>query len=160
MKSMHIDSVINFPFPTPPDRDALRKAETTLTHIGALEAPKQALTGTVVPDILVGGQVTEVGKVMSLFPLLPRFARMLVSGRQRGCLPYVVVMVSALSVGDPFLHEEHLDQVDEAEEEDDIETMLVQSEELKAKAQRKQLRRAYYKMQEVQFILILMSYLS
>lgn len=27
MKSMNIDTVINFPFPTPPDRDSLRKAE-------------------------------------------------------------------------------------------------------------------------------------
>ncbi|THH01498.1 hypothetical protein EW026_g1188 [Hermanssonia centrifuga] len=36
MKSMHIDAVTNFPFPTPPDRLSLRKAEVILTHLGAL----------------------------------------------------------------------------------------------------------------------------
>ena len=36
MKSMHIDAVVNFPFPTPPDRQSLRKAETVLSRLGAL----------------------------------------------------------------------------------------------------------------------------
>jgi ATP-dependent RNA helicase DHX37/DHR1 len=27
MKGMHIDKVVNFPFPTPPDRESLRQAE-------------------------------------------------------------------------------------------------------------------------------------
>jgi ATP-dependent RNA helicase DHX37/DHR1 len=37
MKSMYIDAVVNFPFPTPPDRAALKKAEATLTNLGAIE---------------------------------------------------------------------------------------------------------------------------
>ncbi|KAF9077697.1 P-loop containing nucleoside triphosphate hydrolase protein [Rhodocollybia butyracea] len=93
MKGMHIDAVINFPFPTPPDRISLQKAEKVLQYLGALN--KEA-------------QITELGKTMSLFPLSPRFSRMLVSGQQHKCLPYVVAIVSALSVGDPFLHEEAL----------------------------------------------------
>lgn len=27
MKAMNIDTIVNFPFPTPPDRDSLYKAE-------------------------------------------------------------------------------------------------------------------------------------
>ncbi|KAF6757513.1 DHX37 protein [Ephemerocybe angulata] len=104
MKSMHIDTVINFPFPTPPDRLALQKAERTLIHLGAL-TPDAASTAT--------------GRAMALFPLAPRFARMLVSGQQHGCLPYVITIVSALSVGDPFLFEESLNEAHSSDSEDD-----------------------------------------
>ena len=115
MKSMHIDAVVNFPFPTPPDRFSLKKAEDVLTHLGALTAAQS--------NTDLGGRITDIGRAMSLFPLSPRFSRMLVSGRQHGCLPYVIAIVSALSVGDPFLREEALEQEgalsddeDEAEE--------------------------------------------
>ncbi|KAF8073607.1 P-loop containing nucleoside triphosphate hydrolase protein [Lyophyllum atratum] len=104
MKSMHIDAVINFPFPTPPERSALHQAEKVLTHLGALSTPRLLTAGA---DV-AGGQITDLGKTMSLFPLSPRFSRMLVNGQQHGCLPYVVTIVSALSVGDPFLHDEGL----------------------------------------------------
>ncbi|KAG8891662.1 putative ATP-dependent RNA helicase DHR1, partial [Tulasnella sp. 408] len=40
MKAMHIDAVVNFPFPTPPDRQALQKAEQVLIHLSALENPQ------------------------------------------------------------------------------------------------------------------------
>ncbi|KAJ3822852.1 P-loop containing nucleoside triphosphate hydrolase protein [Lentinula raphanica] len=93
MKGMHIDAVVNFPFPTPPDRISLQKAEKILRYLGALDT---------------SGEITELGKTMSMFPLSPRFSRMIVSGQQHKCLPYVIAIVSALSVGDPFLHEEAL----------------------------------------------------
>lgn len=98
MKSMHLDSVMKFPFPTPPERTSLRKAEKTLTNLGALK-PENSFKSS-------EPAITDLGRSMSLFPLSPRFSRMLVSGQQRGCLPYVITLVSALSVGDPFLREE------------------------------------------------------
>ncbi|KAF5338958.1 hypothetical protein D9611_008721 [Ephemerocybe angulata] len=113
MKSMHIDTVINFPFPTPPDRLALQKAERTLIHLGAL-TPDAASTATV-----GSAKISELGRAMALFPLAPRFARMLVSGQQHGCLPYVITIVSALSVGDPFLFEESLNEAHSSDSEDD-----------------------------------------
>jgi ATP-dependent RNA helicase DHX37/DHR1 len=94
MKAMHIDTITNFPFPTPPDRTTLQKAEKVLTYLGAL---KSSLTAD--------AEITDLGRTMALFPVSPRFSRMLVSGQQHQCLPYVITMVSALSVGDPFLHE-------------------------------------------------------
>ena len=42
---------------------------------------------------------------MNLFPLSPRFAKILMIGQQHGCLPYVIAIVSALSVGDIFVPE-------------------------------------------------------
>lgn len=121
MKGMHIDAVVNFPFPTPPDRNNLQKAEKVLHYLGALSKE---------------GQITELGKTMSLFPLSPRFSRMLVSGQQHQCLPFVIAIVSALSVGDPFLHEEALlasadsdDDDDEAEELKHLTSAAVRTKE-------------------------------
>lgn len=91
MKSMGIHTIANFPFPTAPDRKALVKAEKLLKYLGALDNQK--------------GLVTPVGKKMSLFPLSPRFSKMLLIANQQGCLPYVIALVSGLSVGDPFLTE-------------------------------------------------------
>ncbi|KAJ7675833.1 P-loop containing nucleoside triphosphate hydrolase protein [Mycena polygramma] len=123
MKSMHIDAVVNFPFPTPPDRATLYKAEKVLGHLGALgvaSSVTKGLTGAGVQS--VDGQITELGRLMSLFPLSPRFSRMLVSGQQQGCLPFIISIVSALSVGDPFLHDEGLAAEDEVKDEGRDET--------------------------------------
>lgn len=49
-----------------------------------------------------------MGKQMSLFPLSPRFAKMLIIGSQLECLPYMVAIVAALTVGDPFIGEHEL----------------------------------------------------
>ncbi|KAG6843905.1 hypothetical protein H0H87_011894 [Tephrocybe sp. NHM501043] len=143
MKSMHIDAVVNFPFPTPPDRSALQSAEKVLTHLGALSPPKLLAAKS---DLLVGGQITDLGKTMSLFPLSPRFSRMLVNGQQHGCLPYVVAIVSALSVGDPFLHDEGL--AIEDKEDEDLEGMShLTSAAVKAKEAQRLRRKAFFESQ-------------
>ncbi|KAG6830018.1 hypothetical protein H0H92_002546 [Tricholoma furcatifolium] len=144
MKSMHIDAVVNFPFPTPPERSALLSAEKVLTHLGAL-SPPGILTAK---SSLTGGQITDLGKTMSLFPLSPRFSRMLVNGQQHGCLPYVIAIVSALSVGDPFLHDEGLvveDDQDDSSDEDDVSHLT--SAAVKAKEARRLRRKAFFESQ-------------
>lgn len=90
MKSIGIDTITNFPFPTPVDSRALVKAEKLLQYLGALD--NEAV-------------VTKLGKQMSLFPLSPRFAKMLLTSNQLACLPYVITIICALSVGDLFLSE-------------------------------------------------------
>ena len=145
MKSMHIDAVVNFPFPTPPDRTNLLKAEKILTHLGAL-TPASGGSGKV-----LGGAITDVGRTMSLFPLSPRFSRMLVSARQHGCLPYIIAIVSALSVGDPFLREEALEQDkgSDDEDEEDEETTHLTSEAVRAKEARRVRRKAFFESQRL-----------
>lgn len=94
MKSIGLHHVLNFPFPTPPDRLALVKAEKLLKNLGAIA-----------PD----GQVTETGRQLTLYPLSPRFGKMLQVGHQHGCMPYVIALVSALSVSDLFIQENQAD---------------------------------------------------
>lgn len=91
MKSMGIDQIVNFPFPTPPDPTALKKAESALEILGALDKETK--------------NISELGKKMSLFPLSPRFAKILIIGNQFGCLPYIIAIVCVLSVGSPLLNE-------------------------------------------------------
>lgn len=108
MKSMNIHTITNFPFPTPPDRPALATAEKLLTILGALDKD---------------GKITELGTQMSLFPLTPRFAKMIVVGNQGGLLPYAIALVAGMSVDDPFLrqeilHEDYEDGVDKQVDEE------------------------------------------
>jgi len=144
MKNMHIDAVVNFPFPTPPDRSALHQAEKILTHLGALGSPGMGESS------LVGGQITALGKTMALFPLSPRFSRMLVNGQQHGCLPYVISIVAALSVGDPFLHEERLLAETEADQGVvDEELAHLKSQAAKVKETQRLRRKAFFESQNV-----------
>ncbi|KAG6371399.1 hypothetical protein JVT61DRAFT_9407 [Boletus reticuloceps] len=97
--SMGIDTVVNFPFPTPPDTQALKKAETVLTHLGAVSSTPLVSSTTPEASIAtIGGRITPLGKSMSLFPLAPRYSRMLVAGRQHDCLPYVITIVSIMTL--------------------------------------------------------------
>ena len=95
LKSMGLNNVINFPFPTPPDRGALVRAEQLLLDLGAL-APDTKL-------------ITHVGKAMAAFPVSPRYARMLLIGRAQGCLDYVIALVAALAVPELVISESHID---------------------------------------------------
>lgn len=93
MKSMGLHNVINFPFPTPPSRQGLAKAEKLLKNLGALTS---------------SGQVTQIGRRLSTYPLSPRFGKMLYIGHQHGCMPYVIALVAALAVSDLFVAENQL----------------------------------------------------
>ena len=90
LKSMNLQHVVNFPFPTPPDRQSIVKAEKLLTYLSAISP---------------SGQVTPVGTSMSIFPLAPRFARILLVGHLHDCLPYTIAMIAGLSAGEIFVPE-------------------------------------------------------
>ncbi|KAK1149862.1 putative ATP-dependent RNA helicase DHR1 [Aspergillus melleus] len=94
MKSMGLHNVINFPFPTPPSRQGLAKAEKLLKNLGALSSQ---------------GKITQIGNRLSTYPLSPRFGKMLHIGHQHGCMPYVIALVAALAVGDLFVPENQID---------------------------------------------------
>ena len=90
LKSMNLQKVVNFPFPTPPDRQNLAKAEKLLEYLAAIT-----------PE----GQVTQVGTTMSVFPLGPRLARILLIGHLHDCMHYAIALVAGLSSADIFLPE-------------------------------------------------------
>ncbi|KAK7967379.1 uncharacterized protein PG986_001656 [Apiospora aurea] len=90
LKAMRLQHVVNFPFPTPPERQSLAKAEKLLKYLSA-----------VTPE----GQATDIGTTMARFPLPPRFARILLVGHLHDCMPYTIALVSGLSVADIFIPE-------------------------------------------------------
>ncbi|KAI0119332.1 P-loop containing nucleoside triphosphate hydrolase protein [Daldinia grandis] len=90
LKAMRLQHVVNFPFPTPPERQSLAKAEKLLQYLSA---------------ITESGQATQIGQTMAKFPLPPRFARILLVGHLHDCLPYTVALVAGLSVAEVFIPE-------------------------------------------------------
>ena len=51
LKAMDLKSISNFPFPTPPDKLSIAKAEKLLSYLGALDQ---------------GGKVTSLGRDLSM----------------------------------------------------------------------------------------------
>ena len=94
LKSMDLQHVVNFPFPTPPDRRSLAQAEKLLSYLGAVS-----------PE----GKITDVGRELSDYPLSPRFSKMLTIGHQHDCRPYTVALVAALATPSIFIPENQLD---------------------------------------------------
>ncbi|CAG8736525.1 13273_t:CDS:2, partial [Acaulospora colombiana] len=145
MKSMHIDTIVNFPFPTPPDRFSLKKAEKLLSYLGAIE-PNLKANGH------ANGHITSLGRTMAMFPVHPRFGKILVNGAQHGCLPYVISIVAGLSVGDPFVREEQLREDEDSQEEPIGEegalySAHLQDDELKEREKRRVMRKGFFEIQ-------------
>ncbi|KAI8912419.1 putative ATP-dependent RNA helicase [Gorgonomyces haynaldii] len=95
MKSMGIENVVGFPFPTPPPKEGLIQAQKLLTSLGALESQTPF-------------KITDQGRQMARFPISPRYAKMLVVSALEGnqsILPHTVALVSGLSVGQVFVNE-------------------------------------------------------
>ena len=110
LKSMDIQTIVNFPFPTPPDRKALAKAEKLLTFLGAIDAH---------------GKITETGKELSAYPLSPRYARMLLLGRRYNLSAHTIALVAALAVPELFIPQTQYNlenAPDEAESDDENDT--------------------------------------
>lgn len=87
MKCMHIDKVINFPFPTAPDLLQLKTAEYRLETLGALK----------------DGKITPLGRAIAKFPVMPCYGKMLTLSHQHNLLPYTICLVAALSVQEVLL---------------------------------------------------------
>ena len=65
--------------------------------------------------------ITPLGRAMAQFPVAPRYAKMLALGRQHGCLPYVIVIVAALSVKEIFAESDmNVEEVEGSDEEEII----------------------------------------
>ncbi|KAK3062567.1 hypothetical protein LTS18_003797, partial [Coniosporium uncinatum] len=117
LKSMDLQHVVNFPFPTPPDRHALAKAEKLLTYLGAIS---------------LDGKITPTGKELSLYALSPRFARMLMLGQAHNLAAHTIALIAALEVPDLFIPQNQLDlhnprpefsnDDNDSDEDDDYET--------------------------------------
>lgn len=93
LKSMGMQDVSKFPFPTSPDMSSLAEAERLLKNLSALTAI---------------GEVTVLGRELATYPLSPRFAKMLTIGHQAECIYVTIATVAALAVGDLFIPDTQL----------------------------------------------------
>ena len=127
LKAMRLQHVVNFPFPTPPDRKSIAKAEKMLQYLSA---------------ITPSGQATQIGSTMARFPLPPRFARILLIGHLHDCLPYTVALVAGLSVAEIFVPESQAVPAAPAADADEDRRFRT-NEEVAAETRRAQARKAY-----------------
>ena len=98
MKSMNIEKVVNFPFPTPPDAVQLREGERRLQLLGALTAPPAGLPPSQVEKLRFLSKVTPLGRCVAAFPLAPRFGKMMALAHQHNLLGLSLSLVAALAV--------------------------------------------------------------
>ncbi|AGW40890.1 ATP-dependent RNA helicase [Leifsonia xyli subsp. cynodontis DSM 46306] len=90
MISLGLGDVAAFPFLTPPDSRGIKDGLDLLTELGAVTAAR-------------GGDpaLTKVGRSLSLLPIDPRFARMVVESKRHGTSGEVMAIVAGLTIQDP-----------------------------------------------------------
>ncbi|XP_043571745.1 probable ATP-dependent RNA helicase DHX37 [Chiloscyllium plagiosum] len=102
MKDLNIEKVINFPFPTSPSRESLIAAEKLLISLGALEEPPKHGRFKELEQAKLTCPITPLGRAMASFPVAPRYAKMLALSKQHDCMPYAIIIVSAMTVRELF----------------------------------------------------------
>eukprot|EP00750_Incisomonas_marina_P000046 INCI1003.1.p1 GENE.INCI1003.1~~INCI1003.1.p1 ORF type:complete len:1203 (+),score=238.03 INCI1003.1:512-3610(+) len=120
VKKLGVESVQDFPFPTPPATSALRAAVRNLRRLGSLSSSHFFKTSNEkavaalnknggderernVEDDVDEGRLTAIGLAAASYPVTVRFGKMLALGKELKCLALVVTLVAALSVRAPFL---------------------------------------------------------
>ncbi|KAI6183568.1 putative ATP-dependent RNA helicase kurz [Aphelenchoides bicaudatus] len=129
LKSMNIRKITNFPFPTPPEADQVAKSEERLQRLGALSIKNNE-------DV---SSITSLGKTLLIFPLAPHFAKILFMSIQNNVLPFVVNLVSALSVREPLINVASLEGSDNMETQNLMTMLLKQRKRWNAFGQGKRL---------------------
>lgn len=114
LKSMNIENVVNFPFPTAPDRQQLVVAEKLLMNLGAIDGK---------------GRITQTGRDLTRYPLSPRYGKMLLLAQRNGILPWTIAVVAALAVGDLFMQENQLPQGVQKDSADGTDENTTESEQ-------------------------------
>jgi ATP-dependent RNA helicase DHX37/DHR1 len=123
--------VVGFPFPTPPDLQSLKKAEDLLSYLGAISSD---------------GKVTKLGHELSLYPLNPRFARMVAMGVAQNLAAETIALVAALSVPELIMPENKLGLREPTKDPDAIRTEQDNIEAEERSRQRKAYNSAQAKM--------------
>jgi ATP-dependent helicase HrpB len=97
LKAGGINDFTTFQWLEAPDPRALKRAETLLADMGAIED--------------IGGAITALGQRMIAFPVHPRYARMLLGGHEYDCVR-PVALIAALTQGRDLLMRRQAEQID------------------------------------------------
>ena len=85
MHSIRLGHIEKFPFIDRPDSRLIKDGYQLLDELQAMN--KQS--------------ITAVGKLLSRFPIDPRYARMIIAANEFSCLNEVLIIISALSIAEP-----------------------------------------------------------
>ncbi|PFH56763.1 hypothetical protein XA68_16035 [Ophiocordyceps unilateralis] len=98
LKSLGVKDLLDFDFMDPPPQDTISTSMFDLWALGAL-------------DNL--GELTELGRKMSAFPMDPSLAKLLITADEEGCSEEMITIVSMLSVPNVFYRpKERQDEAD------------------------------------------------
>lgn len=100
LKALGINDILGFQFLDPPDAFLLIQATRQLYYLGALDED---------------GNLTELGKQMSKFPLEPSFSRMLLASVDLKCSEEMLTLIAMLSIENIFYKPHEKDQQEEAD---------------------------------------------
>ncbi|KAF2462289.1 P-loop containing nucleoside triphosphate hydrolase protein [Lineolata rhizophorae] len=95
LKQLGKQAVSIFPFPSPPDKHDLARAEKLLGYLGALSP--------------LDGSITPLGQKIGTYPLSPRFARMICQSQTPNGAAVAIALVAALSVPEFFIPQNLVD---------------------------------------------------
>ena len=86
MVALKLGEVEDFPFLDPPDSRLINDGFKLLFELGAMDQRRR---------------ITALGRQLARLPIDPRLGRMILAGRDLGCLREVLIIVSALAIQDP-----------------------------------------------------------
>jgi len=86
MLSLRLGDIELFPFVDAPDKRMINDGFKLLEELGAVDKKRQ---------------LTQIGKILSRFPVDPRIGRMLIAANEQGSLKEVMIIACALSIQDP-----------------------------------------------------------
>ena len=86
MQALRLGEVEDFPFVEAPSSKAVADGYQLLMELGAVDESHK---------------LTPLGEQLARMPIDPRIARMIVAGREFGCLKEILVLASGLSIPDP-----------------------------------------------------------
>jgi ATP-dependent helicase HrpA len=86
MKALQLGEVEDFPFVDPPSSRAIADGYQLLAELNAVDEQRR---------------LTPIGSQLAKLPVDPRVARMVVAGRDEGCLAEILIIASGLAIQDP-----------------------------------------------------------
>ncbi len=99
MADLNLGAVDQFPFIQPPSYRLIQDGYQLLFELGAVD---------------VDNQILPLGKQLSMLPIDPSHARIIIEAKKENCLSEILVIISALSVSDP--RERPIDKADKADQ--------------------------------------------
>lgn len=102
MIALKLGDITAFPFIDRPAGKSIKDGLDLLMELGAIERKKtRSIKKQRSRPSSPAYVLTKTGRIMAMLPIDPRLSRMLIEGKNRGCLREMVILAGALSLQDP-----------------------------------------------------------